>query len=309
MRRVQRLRIIFSVKRFSSSLSPSDGNLQLLHLYVSPFQYLVGDTRSAVSASPSFYYTQGPSSWKHLRLVYVLPSTHPTRPTPRKRGQGPTRLMIVLGSGGHTAEMLALLRNLDTRAYTHRSYVVSEGDDFSAGKAAQFEASLAASPGPKKVDGDGGTRLPSQPGRHYDIAVVPRARKIHQSLLTTPVSATWCLIACFRALYAPAGSPASRGSPASAGSPASTLQYPDLILTNGPGTAVCVVYASVMLRYVGARGSYGKMRTIYVESWARVTALSLSGRLLLRVVDRFFVQWEEALKGAAGRAEYIGVLV
>ena len=205
--------------------------------------------------------------------------------------------MIVLGSGGHTAEMLALLRNLDTRAYTHRSYVVSEGDDFSAGKAAQFEASLAASPGPKKVDGDGGTRLPSQPGRHYDIAVVPRARKIHQSLLTTPVSATWCLIACFRALYAPAGSPAS------------TLQYPDLILTNGPGTAVCVVYASVMLRYVGARGSYGKMRTIYVESWARVTALSLSGRLLLRVVDRFFVQWEEALKGAAGRAEYIGVLV
>lgn len=204
--------------------------------------------------------------------------------------------MIVLGSGGHTAEMLALLRGLDTRSYTHRSYVISEGDDFSGGKAAQFEASLAASPGLEAVDGDGGAGLPSRPDKHYDITVVPRARKIHQPLLTTPVSATRCLVACFRALKAPAGSPAS------------ALWYPDLIITNGPGTAVCVVYASVILRFVGARGGCGKMRSIYVESWARVGALSLSGRLLLRIVHRFFVQWE-ALRGAGGRAEYIGVLV
>jgi beta-1,4-N-acetylglucosaminyltransferase len=49
------------------------------------------------------------------------------------------------------------------------------------------------------------------------------------------------------------------------------------------------------------------MRTIYVESWARVRRLSLSGTILVGVVDRFLVQWE-GLRGL-GRAEYIGVLV
>ena len=45
-----------------------------------------------------------------------------------------------------------------------------------------------------------------------------------------------------------------------------------------------------------------------VRSFARVKTLSLSGKLLLRVVDRFLVQWEE-LEGAGGRAEYWGILV
>jgi beta-1,4-N-acetylglucosaminyltransferase len=75
---------------------------------------------------------------------------------------------------------------------------------------------------------------------------------------------------------------------------------------------VIVVLAALILRFFDIRraNSRGKMRTIYMESWARVTTLSLSGKLLLYVlkVDRVLVQWEQ-LKGIGGRAEFLGVLV
>lgn len=51
-----------------------------------------------------------------------------------------------------------------------------------------------------------------------------------------------------------------------------------------------------------------KTRTIYVESFARVKSLSLSGRILYLVVDRFLVQWP-LLKEKYSRAEFKGVLV
>lgn len=51
-----------------------------------------------------------------------------------------------------------------------------------------------------------------------------------------------------------------------------------------------------------------KTRTIYVESFARVKSLSLSGRILYPVVDRFLVQWP-LLKEKYSRAEFKGVLV
>ncbi|KAI9676777.1 MAG: UDP-N-acetylglucosamine transferase subunit [Trizodia sp. TS-e1964] len=208
-----------------------------------------------------------------LRLLAILPSINPTRPLPRKRGN-PAHLLVVLGSGGHTAEMFALLRGIDFTNYSCRTYIVSAGDSFSATKAAAFEERLKyARQAPKSSS--------------YLITIVPRARRIHQPLYTTPVSAFKCLASCLSILY---------------------TNPPDLIMTNGPGTAVCVILAALILRFFAVRGTRGKMRTIYVESWARVRRLSLSGRLLLPVVDRFLVQWE-ALKAASPRAEYIGVLV
>ncbi|KAI9801296.1 MAG: UDP-N-acetylglucosamine transferase subunit [Piccolia ochrophora] len=220
-----------------------------------------------------------------LRLLYILPSINPTPPTPHVRGSL-TKLLIVLGSGGHTAEMLAILRNLDAALYNHRVYIVSEGDQFSAQRARDFERTL-----PTRCTSNKNRRQDTAPllgNGNYDIWTVPRARKIHQSLLTTPFSALQSLWACVQVL---------RRKP-----------YPDLVMTNGPGTAVCVVLACLLLRFVGMRGTKWKMRTMYVESWARVKGLSLSGKILLRCVDRFLVQWPQ-LKGVGGRAEYLGILV
>ena len=214
----------------------------------------------------------------------MLPAVHPIRPLPRKRGS-PSRLLVVLGSGGHTAEMLSLLIDLDPHSYTHRSYVIGSGDDFSALKAADFERHLAQS-------------FPDAT-QSYDINFVPRARRIHQSLLTTPFTSLHCLLACFSVLRSPSTPP----------SPSNPYTYADLILTNGPATATILILASLLLRFFALPGTSGKMRTIYVESWARVQGLSLSGKILVAVgaCERVLVQWEGLSR--AGRGEFKGVLV
>ena len=40
---------------------------------------------------------------------------------------------------------------------------------------------------------------------------------------------------------------------------------------------------------------FGK-KLIYIESFAKVTTQTLSGKLLYKYADRFYVQWEEMLK-------------
>lgn len=242
-----------------------------------------------------------------LRLLYVLPAFNLKQPRPRKKGQA-TRLLIVLGSGGHTAEMFSLLQGLDTSLYTHRSYIVSSGDDFSALKAVEFEETLGA--GRKESEREF-LAVPST----YDISFVPRARRIHQSLLTTPISSLRCLFACFNILFAPSVRQSMTSDTDGAHSQVTTegktirYAYPDLIIANGPATAVLVIAASILLRFCNFRGTKDKMRIIYIESWARVSTLSLSGRILMTggMVNRMLVQWENLAQ--RGRGEYRGALV
>lgn len=193
--------------------------------------------------------------------------------------------------------MLYLLKDLDTKKYTHRTWVVSSGDAFSAGRALAFEKALE----------EKGTGKGSNVGEgSYDIASVPRARMIHQSLLTTPLSSLRCLWACFGILL-------SKTSPASSSSrrTGADVALPDLIITNGPATACILILASLLLKFFNIRGasSKGKCKTIYAESFARVKTLSLSGKLLVWVVDRFLVQWEGLEGAGGGRAEFWGILV
>lgn len=49
--------------------------------------------------------------------------------------------------------------------------------------------------------------------------------------------------------------------------------------------------------------------TLYIECGAQVTSPSMTGRLLSRVADSFFVQWPELLDAYKGRAKYGGSLV
>ncbi|KAF2223480.1 oligosaccharide biosynthesis protein Alg14-like protein [Elsinoe ampelina] len=215
-----------------------------------------------------------------LRLLYVLPRFR-ARPLPRKRG-AKSHLLVVLGSGGHTAEMI-YIGNLDWSNFTFRTWIVGAGDNFSSLRAQEFESNAS-----KKRSSHA-----SNDPESYRIVQVPRARKIHQPLLTSPISCLQCAWACLQLLLnTPAG-----------------VDYPDIILTNGPATATVLIFTSVLLRFFDYRGAHsrGKMRTVYVESWARVKKMSLSGRLLCWVADRVLVQWEQ-LKGSGGRAEYHGVL-
>ncbi|KAK4949793.1 UDP-N-acetylglucosamine transferase subunit [Elasticomyces elasticus] len=251
-----------------------------------------------------------------FRLATILSRPQPSR-RPRGLPSHPTHLLVVLGSGGHTAEMLNILSQNPglQNDFTHRTYVVSSGDDFSALKAHEFEKQLLSYLASTNIS------TPESTASKYDVVTVRRARRVHQSILTTPISSLVCLSDCFAVLtgshYDIKPARPSRN------------KYPDLILTNGPGTGVIVVLASLLLLFLGYGGpstvstsanskdadkqdllaGSGQMRSIFIESWARVKTLSLSGRLLKPLVNRFIVQWPELVKSEGDRVEYIGPLV
>jgi beta-1,4-N-acetylglucosaminyltransferase len=212
-------------------------------------------------------------------------------------------MVIVLGSGGHSGEMVNLLRDIDPLRYKHRTYVVSSGDSISAHRAEDLEKVVQqkylqkTSHPSKSGDNDPKTGI-------WDIRVVPRAREIHQPLYRTPLSALRCLIGCFVALRE-----------ISQSSTVAPFEYPDVIITNGPATAVMFILAGLILKMVGVAPA-SKMKTVYVESFARVRTLSLSGKVLLYLglCDRFLVQWQGLADelnghGARKRVEYYGFLV
>ncbi|MEX1140866.1 MAG: PssD/Cps14F family polysaccharide biosynthesis glycosyltransferase [Thermoleophilaceae bacterium] len=72
-------------------------------------------------------------------------------------------------------------------------------------------------------------------------------------------------------------------------------ERPDAILSTGAGLAVPFFIVGKVLR----------RRLVYVESVTRIETISLSGRLVYRLADRFFVQWPEAAARLA-RADYQG---
>lgn len=182
-------------------------------------------------------------------------------------------------------------RKLDWSKLTQRSWIVGSNDEMSAQRATTFEKWVAQ----YSIE----INEPSDAAPHTSgkaaIITVPRAREIHQSLLTAPFTSLRCMLACLIVLL----DARSKGS------------FPDVILCNGPATATILVFASILLRLfnVGGCETKSKMRTIYIESWARVRKLSLSGWLLSWVVDRFLVQWPQLEARYGGRVEYLGVLV
>jgi beta-1,4-N-acetylglucosaminyltransferase len=169
------------------------------------------------------------------------------------------------------------------RVYTSRTYIISSGDSMSVEKAVAFEKSLNSGPAE---------------GKNYRFIELPRARKVGQSY----VSSVWTTILSFRTAFRLlALEPLKHDG----------RESWDLLLVNGPGTCVVAAVAVMLPRvsrytWVPAPayrswlvtiptqflGLYSP-RVVYVESWARVKSLSLSGKILRRVADKFVVQWDE----------------
>jgi len=169
-------------------------------------------------------------------------------------------LPFFLGSGGHTSEALTLISALDFRRYNCRIYIVSQGDKLSVQKAITFERSKE--PSPQKENG-------------YRILTIPRARRVHQTLLTTPFSASLSLIAC---IYHLSFLPLVKNQKIS-----------DILILNGPGTCFVLCIAAYLNKFFGLQTPL----IIYVESFTRVNSLSLSGKLIRPLADRFILQWPE----------------
>ncbi|KAJ0959968.1 hypothetical protein J5N97_000258 [Dioscorea zingiberensis] len=204
-----------------------------------------------------------------IRLTYVfLRSSKPFVDPPER-----VSTMIVLGSGGHTAEMLSIVNVLNKERFSPRFYVAATTDNMSLQKAQVLEQSLHGLRNNLILQGS------SEAAQFLQIY---RSREVGQSYIT---SIGTSLIAMMHALWL-------------------TLKIrPQVIICNGPGTCIPLCVAAFMFKIAGLRWS----SIFYIESIARVRKLSLSGLLLykLRLTDQFVVQWPQ-LQRKYPRSQYVG---
>ncbi|XP_047081857.1 UDP-N-acetylglucosamine transferase subunit ALG14 homolog [Lolium rigidum] len=205
-----------------------------------------------------------------VRVAYVLCRSGLPPSKPRAAA---LRCLIVLGSGGDTAEMMNIIAELQKDRFTPRYYVAAlTADNMSLQKAQVYETSL--------IQGDRKKIIES--ARFMQIY---RSREVGQSYIT---SITTTLLAVLHAMWL------------------IIRIRPQVIFCNGPGTCIPLCASAFLLKVLGL----GWSSIFYVESIARVKKLSLSGLLLykLRLVDQFFVQWPQ-LQQKYPRAQYAGRLM
>lgn len=109
-----------------------------------------------------------------LRTMFVLKTIQRHRASLDNRPcrvSFPIKTLVVLGSGGHTTEMLALIKDLDAQVYSPLIYMVATTDDTS-------ERRVAAA----------GGRLPEA------IYYLPRSREVGQSYVTSVFSTLWSFL-------------------------------------------------------------------------------------------------------------------
>ncbi|KAK9390848.1 oligosaccharide biosynthesis protein Alg14 like-domain-containing protein [Lipomyces mesembrius] len=201
---------------------------------------------------------------------------------PKKHPHGASA-MFVLGSGGHTTELLGIVGQLDFAHYPIRTYVSFSGDKLSTVRALQLEkeksstsSSSAAPPSPPSS----GRRRQSK----VQTLELPRARNVGQSYFTSIFTSAVCGLECLFAVV---------------------KVQPDIVVCNGPGSCVLICFAALLLRASRIKLT----RLVYVESFARVNSLSLTGRILISMVDRFIVQWPSLAERYKDKGvEYFGIL-
>ncbi|KAG4302057.1 hypothetical protein PCK1_001732 [Pneumocystis canis] len=167
--------------------------------------------------------------------------------------------------------MIRLLKTIDFLRYNTRTYIISSGDLLSKEKVKKLEMEKSS--------------ITKNTGKHH-IEIIPRARYVGQSWWTTPFSSILTLVSCLKILFW------------------NKLGKPDALLCNGPGSSVIMCLSVIIIEIFG----FNRPDIIFIESFARVKSLSLSGRLLLPFVDRFIVQWSELTKKYP-QTEYYGILI
>lgn len=207
-----------------------------------------------------------------IRLAFVMYwSGRPLRTSSQR-----VSALIVLGSGGHTAEMLSIVNVLEKDRFVPRFYIAAGTDNMSLQKARVLEESLIQK---EEI----GNKKDIQEVAYFEQ--IYRSREVGQSYLTSIYTT---LVAILHALWL-------------------MLKFrPEVIICNGPGTCIPICLVAFIFKVVGVRWS----SIFYIESIARVKRLSLSGLLLykLHLADQFYVQWPQ-LQRKYQRAHYVGSLM
>ncbi|OWF39128.1 UDP-N-acetylglucosamine transferase subunit ALG14 homolog isoform X2 [Mizuhopecten yessoensis] len=140
-----------------------------------------------------------------VSLIYIaLKRPASSFPSSRKAS-----VLVVVGSGGHTREILTLMSGLGEH-YTPRYYVMATTDTMSEGKIQDFESK-------KGKDNS----------ENFKIYKIPRSREVKQSWITTVLSTLQAMLVCFPLVF---------------------RLRPNIILCNGPGTCIPLCTAGFLLK-------------------------------------------------------------
>lgn len=76
-------------------------------------------------------------------------------------------------------------------------------------------------------------------------------------------------------------------------------ERPDIIVSTGSEIAIPAFYLGKLFR----------IKTIYIESWCRITSQSGTGKIVYPVSDIFLVQWPQLLQYYGHKAQYYGGVI
>lgn len=146
--------------------------------------------------------------YREMQRVRCQGGNFQSNDSPRKE---PCRTLVVLGSGGHTSEMLHMIRQLDASNYHPMIFVVASTDHTS------LERLKATMPSNFQKSNN-------------QIYTIPRSREVGQSYLTSLFTTIYALFHAMGLVI---------------------RIRPQLLLCNGPGTCVPLVLAAWMIRILG----------------------------------------------------------
>ncbi|OEU14167.1 UDP-N-acetylglucosamine transferase subunit ALG14 [Fragilariopsis cylindrus CCMP1102] len=197
---------------------------------------------------------------KDPRTISPLTNLLSKEKTTSKR---PLKTLVVLGSGGHTTEMLHLIKNLNPDHYYPVVLIVATTDTTSLRRVQAYPHSLPVQNKDNLIEEEKN----NNGGRIYRI---PRSREVGQSYWSSILTTMYSFFFAFWLV--------------------GFKVQPDLILVNGPGTCLPIAVSAFLFRIVGWMD---ETKIIFVESFCRVTSLSLTGKLLYPIADLFVVCWEQ----------------
>lgn len=178
------------------------------------------------------------------------------------------KTLVVLGSGGHTSEMLRLLEEMDLNKF-RCVFILGNSDKISQPQAEEMLKNH------KSLQGKNISEC-------ITFISIPRCREVCQPLRHVLLPALHAFVSSIRIIF---------------------KEKPRLILMNGPGTCVPVAVAALLYEFLLGF----PLKIIYIESFCRVSSLSLTGTCLYTVADRFLLQWRPV--AAKFRfADYTGIL-
>lgn len=165
--------------------------------------------------------------------------------------------LIIIIIGGHTTEMLLLIKNLASLPQFGPYYfVLSHSDETSASKIKTSNLPIL------------------EDSINISWHTVHRSREVRQSWFTTVFTTLTALVQSFDLVC---------------------RTLPSVIICNGPGTCVPICYSAYFLKLLLLPVQRYSPSIVFVESFCRVQHLSLTGRLLYPIADKFIVQWPQLL--------------